>query len=117
MSFRASYRELFGFRPYRLGPSSNRSIGQAFADDAFGEISGPLNVTHAQGNAAIVAEVELRKIAVKVLLIAMLIDAFHVALEDGESTLNGVGVDARISEADVLALTVAGEAVTVLKVR
>lgn len=40
-----------------------------------------------------VAKIELRKIAVKVLLRAVLIDALHAAFEDAEIAFDGVGVD------------------------
>lgn len=47
----------------------------------------------------------------KVLLAAVLVDALHAALEDGERALNRVGVDGAVHEVDVLALAVPGEAV------
>jgi len=47
-------------------------------------------VINAQSGARIVPEIELRKIAVKVLLIALLIDTPHPALERVEEAFNGV---------------------------
>jgi hypothetical protein len=43
--------------------------------------------------ARVVAEVKLGKVAVQVLFFAMLIDAFHAALEDREITLDRVRGD------------------------
>ncbi len=50
----------------------------------------------------IVAEIELREIAVQVALRAVLINALHAALEDREAPFNRVRVDARIVLAHVL---------------
>lgn len=41
----------------------------------------------------VVAEVELGKVAVQVLLSAVLIDTLHAPLEGAEEALNGVGMD------------------------
>ena len=51
-----------------------------------------LSVTPKRG-AAIVAEIELGKVAVQVRFAAMLIDADHAALEDREHVLDRVGVN------------------------
>ena len=49
-----------------------------------------LAVGDLEGSAAIVAEIELGKVAMQVSLAAMLIDADHAALEHGKDILNGV---------------------------
>jgi hypothetical protein len=49
-----------------------------------------------------VAEIELSKVAVEVLLAAVLIDADHALFEDAEVTFNGVGMDRRVAGADLL---------------
>ena len=54
------------------------------------------HVIHAKGNAVVIAEIKLSEIAVQMLLAAMLVGAFHAALEDAEIVLDGVGVDHRI---------------------
>ena len=41
----------------------------------------------------VIAEIEFRQIAVKVLLVAMLVDALHAALENREYALDGIGVN------------------------
>ena len=46
-----------------------------------------------EGNIYAVAEIELRNIAVKVLLAAMLINALHAAFEDAVEPLKRVGVN------------------------
>lgn len=48
-------------------------------------------------------EIELGKIAVKVLLAAVLVRALHAALEDAEIAFDRVSVDRRIVITDVLA--------------
>jgi hypothetical protein len=70
-----------------------------------------LGVLDAKRGAVVVAEIELGKVAVQVLHAAVLIDALDAALEDRELALNRVRVDRAILKADVLALTMAGEAV------
>jgi hypothetical protein len=54
----------------------------------------------------IIPELELRQIPVQMLLAAMLIDALHAALENGEGALDGVRVDRAILIIDLLAATV-----------
>jgi hypothetical protein len=49
-------------------------------------------------NAIAVAKLELRKIAVQVLLAAMLINALHAALEDAEIAFHRVAVIVRSSK-------------------
>jgi len=48
----------------------------------------------------------------QVLLATMLIDALHATLEDREITLDRVAVDRAVGQIDVLALAVAGGAMT-----
>ena len=61
----------------------------------FSALFGALGIVHAERDAVVVAEIKLRKIAVQVLLAAVLIDAAHAALEDREIVFNRVGVDRR----------------------
>lgn len=56
-------------------------IGEPFASGAVDQLFGALEVADAKLGAAIVAEIELRKVAVQVSLTAMLVDADHAALE------------------------------------
>ena len=50
-----------------------------------------------QAHAVAIAEIEFAKIAVQMLLAAMLIDALHAALEDRKVAFDGVGVDGRVA--------------------
>ena len=61
--------------------SARRRIGEAFAYDPFHGPRGTLNVVYAKPDAIAIAEIELREIAVQMLLAAMLVDALHAALE------------------------------------
>ena len=56
------------------------SIGQALANDAFASFAAR-SIVNAERSAVVVAEIKLRKIAVQMLLGAMLIHAAHAALE------------------------------------
>ena len=69
------------------------------------------NIVHAQGYTAIVAEIELGEIPVKVLLGAVLVGSAHTALEDREPVLDGVGmhVAANVFLARVLDALVTGK--------
>ncbi len=69
------------------------------------------HVVNFQRCSVVATEIELGKVAVQVWLAAVRIDALHAALEDRELALNRIRVDRAILKADVLALTVAGEAV------
>jgi hypothetical protein len=93
------------------------SIGEPLADDASNRAFGASIIVDAEGGAIAVPEIELGKVAVKVLLAAMLIDAFHPAFEDGKEAFDGVGRyhTAIIGFADIFLLAVvdalvAGEA-------
>jgi len=48
-------------------------------------------IGHAQLGAVRIAKIEFRKIAVEMLLAAMLVRSDHAALEDREHALDGVG--------------------------
>ena len=58
----------------------NPPISQALPADAAKCHSGALNIVHAEGGAGVVAEVELRHTALKVLLAYMVERANHTAL-------------------------------------
>ena len=68
-------------------------IGEPLAFDAFDSGFGAVNVAVAEPNAMVVAEVKFREIAVQMLLVAVLINSLHAALEDRERAFDGVGVD------------------------
>ena len=70
----------------------SRSIGEALADDTTKGTFGATFILDADRTAMTISEIELCKIAVKMPLGAVLIDALHAALEDREITLDGVGV-------------------------
>jgi hypothetical protein len=70
-----AYFLVFLFFPYGRSAVS-RSIGEALPDDTFDCPLGALYVIYAKPHAIAISEIELRQIAVQVLLAAMLIDAF-----------------------------------------
>src|SRR5579884_2239950 len=89
-----------GFSSLASGPRNSCLIGEATSYDTREKAVCAILVIATQCDPVAVSELELRQIAVKVLLGAMLINALHAALEDAEIAFNGVGVDA---STDVLA--------------
>jgi hypothetical protein len=86
---------VFAFRllfPYGLSVV-RRSISEPFSDDAFQCAIGAGYIIDAEPNAMAVPEIELGKVTVQVLLAAMLVDAFHAALEYRIEAFNGIGVN------------------------
>jgi hypothetical protein len=73
--------------------STRLPIGQTSADGAHQRKLCSLHVLDAQCGTIAVTEIELGKIAVQVLLAAMLVNAFHAALEDAVEALNRIRVD------------------------
>src|ERR1700680_3973528 len=71
----------FRLLPYGLSVTS-RSIREALANDTLDRPLSAFDVVNPEPHAVAVAEIELGKISVQVLLFAMLIDALHTALED-----------------------------------
>src|SRR5687768_4191972 len=63
---------------------TNPPIGEALTADALKHEVGALRIVDAKLNAIAVAEIELDRIAMQMLLPAMLIDALHAALKDRE---------------------------------
>jgi hypothetical protein len=72
---------------------TNPPIGQALAANGFKQHVGAFTVGNLESRAAVITEIELCQIAVQVSFIAMLINADHAALEDGEDAFNRIGVD------------------------
>jgi hypothetical protein len=68
-------------------------------------------IINAQRDPVVVTELEFRQITAQVLLIAMLIDALHAALEKSEEALDSVGVNSGILKRDILANAVVDGAV------
>ena len=56
------------------------SIGQALANDAFGQLIRAVGIIHAKRNAVVMTEIKFRQIAMQMLLGAMLIGAAHPRL-------------------------------------
>ena len=72
-------------------PETRPPIGQALALDARKGLGGAVCIAGAKGGAVVVPEIELAKVAVQVLLAAMMIDALQAALEHRkEEAFNGV---------------------------
>lgn len=90
--------------------SRSRFICEPFAHHATKENLGPLEVLDTVRLAVVVSEVELRDIAVKVIVGAVLIDALHSALEDREEPFNRVRMNVRTIVGDILALFVVNHA-------
>jgi hypothetical protein len=61
--------------PTRATPWSGQTVGAALAGDALERFVGALAVIEADGGTVGIAEIELRQIAVEMLLRAMLVDA------------------------------------------
>jgi hypothetical protein len=71
----------------------SRPIGQPLANRSDQCTIRALDIIASQLDPVVVAEIKLSHVAVKVTLAAMLIDAGHAALEDGEVAFNRVRVD------------------------
>src|ERR1700730_18449196 len=94
-SLRFGIRRRFplGRRGSPLGPHPlvSRSIGETPADDSLYRLFSASFIVNASCDPIIVPEIEFRKVAVQMALIAMLIDAFHAAFEDTEIAFESIG--------------------------
>lgn len=95
--------------------SSNWLIGESFTLHAKQKSFSALTVIHAQSGAVVTAETELSKIAVQVVMPAMLVHALQATLKHREEAFNSVGVDSAVNLGNILILSVAGETVTPIK--
>ena len=77
----------------RLAVYQGGAVGQPFADDALQSFYRAVLIVNAKRDAVGVAEVKLRQVAMQVLLLAMLIDALHAALENRIVALDRVSRD------------------------
>jgi hypothetical protein len=68
--------------PYRRLPSVKRSIGETLPDNALQRKIGPHDVVYAQLDPIAISEIELRKVTMQMLFLAMLVNAFHATLEN-----------------------------------
>jgi len=66
------------------------SVSEALADNALERVRSARRIINTKRSALIIAEIELREIALQVLFIAMLVGAFHAALEHAEKAFDGV---------------------------
>lgn len=91
--------------------SISRSIGQPPPHNTTKGAFGAIFIFDAKGHAVAVPEIILCKISVQMVFTAMLVDAFHAALEDRKVAFDGVGVDrpAPVFAFIVTDNTVAGE--------
>ena len=78
----------FFFRP----SATSCLVREPFALGTFDRVVGSCEIVDSEADAVRIAEIELGEVAVKVTLGAMLIDAYHAALEDREEALDGVHV-------------------------
>ena len=72
---------------------TNPPISKALAFYHGEQLVVTLGISDLERGATVVAEIELGKVAVQMRFAAMLIDADHAALEDGEHVLNRVGMN------------------------
>ena len=68
-------------------------IRQALASDALKQFVGASTVIHTKAATVVIAEIEFRQIAVKMLFANMVIGAVHAALENRKIILGGVDVN------------------------
>lgn len=73
--------------------STSRSVGQALADNTLQDVVGASDVVYSQAHSIVVPKVKFGDVAVQVFFPAMLVDAFHAALEHAVETFNGVGMN------------------------
>ena len=90
LAFYASVLTLCRLLPYSRSLTS-RSIGEALPNDAFNCSFGALYVIYAKPDAIGIAEIEFCNVTVKVLFRAVLIEAFHAALENRIVAFHCVG--------------------------
>lgn len=92
-----SYFALPSFLAWRLLPYGlsvmSCPVFEPLAEDAFYGPRGTLHVIYAEPDAIGIAKVELCQITVQMLLLAMLVNTFHAALEDRIIAFHGIGVD------------------------
>jgi hypothetical protein len=100
--------------PYGLSVTSG-AVREALAHDSFRRALGAFHVVHAKPNAIVIPEIEFGQVAVQVFFLAVLVDAFHAALENREVAFGGIGVNGHglaarkhfdVGIADVLFVTV-----------
>src|SRR5258708_678475 len=89
----------------------SRLIGEPLALHSLEQNVRAVGIFNPKSNAIAIAEIEFGKIAVQVVVAAMLIDTFHTAFEDREEALDGVGMHGPIFARNVLAKHMTGEAV------
>jgi hypothetical protein len=71
----------------------SRLIGEALPNDAGQRAFRALRIIYVEADAIAIADVKFREVAVKVLLLAVLVNAFHAALENRVIAFNSVSVD------------------------
>ena len=87
-----------------VGCSAVRSrISEALTNNPAKRVPVTITVIATQRLAIVVAKLELANVAVQMALGAVLIDALHTALEDGERALDRVRVDRRVLVIYILA--------------
>src|SRR5437762_13175368 len=101
--------EVFFARFLQGSSLMSRLIGEPLALHAEQKNLGAVLIFDAERLAIAIAEIEFSKVAVQVIVPAVLVDALHSALEDREESFDGVGVHAPVSLRNVLLEHVAGE--------
>lgn len=88
--------------PLAFGLLVRPTIRDPLANDAVQRASGTTAIVDTVRDAVVIPKLELGKVAVQMLLAAMLINALHGALEDAEIALDGVAVDRAVIQIDIL---------------
>src|SRR5437899_1255287 len=101
--------EVFFARLLQGSSLMSRLIGEPLALHAEQKNLGAVLIFDAERLAIAIAEIEFSKVAVQVIVPAMLIDALHAALEDREKAFDGVGMHGAIFEGNILSNHVPGE--------
>src|SRR4051794_2104748 len=96
--------------PISLVSAMRRSIREPLAFNAKQRCLSAATVIHAQCDAVVVAELELGRVTVQVLLIAVLIDALHPTLEQTKEPFNRVSMNGGIFKRHVLTFAVVDRA-------
>lgn len=92
-------------------PRTSPFICQSFADCADQDAIRAAGIINSELFTVVIPEVVLSKVAVQMLLAAMLIDAAHTALEDAEKAFDSIGVNFGIGGINVLPVAVSSAAV------
>ncbi len=84
------------------GLATSRFVSEPLPDHPFKELFSSRGVVNSLSTPMIIPEIEFGKVAVKMLFLAVLVNALHAALEYGEIVLSAIHVHGVVFWADVL---------------